>query len=287
MDPKLDSRPHLLGVTNGVVDLRTGELRERRPDDMVFHICNVEHDPSAPTHLMDTVVLSAMADDREMADYIQKLLGYAITCETNEEIFVIATGSGGNGKSMLMNILSEVLGKNLMSTMCSDLIVAHQVGNMDDEFATISGKRVCVFSDLRVGDRLKLDVVKILSGGDPIPSAANDTAPRCQFILTCNSPPEFDEVDISILDRIVIIPFYVTFLDLAPGKQPTLFRRQCDNDLNAKVKADKAGVFNWLVKGAVAWYATQDLKRNAPFKVKDLTRSYWEKETRAIMMFIK
>ena len=98
--------------------------------------------------------------------------------------------------------------------------------------------------------------------------------------------PELAEVDIAILERMIVLHFPVTFLDLDPGEQPTLYRRQRDNNLKDKIKADKTGVFNWLVKGAVAWYAAQDLKRNAPLKVKEFSRGYLEEQDR-LMMFIK
>jgi len=98
----LDSKPHLLGVKNGVVDLRTGELRARLPEDMIFTVIDVTFDPEASDALIRSTVLSAMADDVEMATYIQKLLGYGCTGEVCEEIFPVFTGSGRNCKGVLV-----------------------------------------------------------------------------------------------------------------------------------------------------------------------------------------
>ena len=42
-----DNDPFLLGVMNGVVDLRTGELREARREDRVTRQVPVKFDPSA------------------------------------------------------------------------------------------------------------------------------------------------------------------------------------------------------------------------------------------------
>ena len=36
----------------------------------------------------------------------------------------------------------------------------------------------------------------------------------------------------------------------------------------------------WFVDGAVAWYASKDLKRNAPEKVKAFSRRYFEEQDR-------
>ncbi len=43
---------------------------------------------------MDRVVLAAMADNLAMAEFLQKVLGYAITGYINEEMFVIFAGLG-------------------------------------------------------------------------------------------------------------------------------------------------------------------------------------------------
>jgi len=97
--------------------------------------------------------------------------------------------------------------------------------------------------------------------------------------------PIISEVDIAIIERLICIHFPVTFTDLEPGEKPTLYKRQRDNDLKDKLRADLPGVFNWLVQGSVKWYASQDLKKNAPKKVKDFGRSYLEEQDK-MKMFI-
>ncbi len=90
---KLDHHRHLLGVRNGVVDLRTGTLRARVPDDYIYKIVNVDYE-RADTSLMHDAVLASMVDDEAMVTFLQKLLGYTITGEVSEEIFIVFTGSG-------------------------------------------------------------------------------------------------------------------------------------------------------------------------------------------------
>lgn len=90
----LDSVRHLLGVKGGVIDLRTGVKRACVAGDMVYTQLDVEYDENADVAWIDDVVRSAMAGDDTMLRFVQKLLGYAITGEVSEEIFVIWTGSG-------------------------------------------------------------------------------------------------------------------------------------------------------------------------------------------------
>lgn len=69
-ESNFDRIPYLLGVKNGVIDLRTGELRERRREDNIFRMCPVVYDPDADTSFVDEMYLATMADDAEMRDYL-------------------------------------------------------------------------------------------------------------------------------------------------------------------------------------------------------------------------
>jgi hypothetical protein len=153
-DQRLDSKPHLLGVRNGVVDLRSGQLRARKPEDMIYAVLEVEYDPEASTALVEETVLSIMADDASMAAYLQKLLGYGITGEVCEEIFAVWTASGRNGKGLLMQGLMALLKTMYVELNCG-IIVARQVSNLDAERGKLLGARLAVFNELEAGERLK------------------------------------------------------------------------------------------------------------------------------------
>ena len=43
--------------------------------------------------------------------YLQKILGYSLTGETNAQSFFIFWGRGSNGKSLLLNLLDKILDK--------------------------------------------------------------------------------------------------------------------------------------------------------------------------------
>ncbi|PNH02251.1 putative helicase [Tetrabaena socialis] len=275
----LDSIPHLLGVQNGVVDLRTGELRQRRAADNLFAICPVHYDPDASSKIFHEVILAAMADDEEMARYLQKLLGYGITGEVCQEVFPVFTGSGRNCKGVITQTLSSLLG-SLYQEMEVGIITDRQVSNIGAERAKLLGARIALFNELRPKEKLKTNEVQLLSGGDGIPAKAlykdpMTLLPRHLCILSTNHMPELSEVIPAIMERLLCVPFQVTFTDL-DGAEPTLYRRQCDTTLKTRLKQNPAAVLKWFVEGAVAWYASPDLKKTAPLKVRDFSRRYFE-----------
>lgn len=277
---KLDTRKNLIGVKNGVIDLRTGHLRDAVPEDMICRDLNVEYDESADTTFIHNFIRDIMADDEEMVDYIQKLLGYAITGEINEEVFVFLTSSGRNGKSMLINSIEELMrDTGFFIQGNTGLIVDRRVSNIDAERAKLNGSRIVVFNELKPGDTLSLDDFKTLSGGDPIVAAAKYGAPFSILpshlpICITNHMPKLPIVDIATAERCIVIEFPVTFVEIAQGDAPSKFRRSRDNDLKRKISDRKVELLRFLVDGAMEWYAHGALKRDAPDKVKKFTKQY-------------
>jgi P4 family phage/plasmid primase-like protien len=286
---KLDSIPHLLGVREGVIDLRTGAFRKCRPEDMIFIRCAVDYDPCVETASFHRLVVDAMAGDEALADYLQKLLGYGITGETCEEIIAIWTGQGRNMKGLLINLLKAVLSKDekdgFMKPQHLALIAERPCANLEAEKAQLQGARIAQFNELKAGEKLKTSEVQLLTGGDPIPATKKFEnpmviEPRWLCIVSTNHMPEIDEVIPAIVERMIVIPFRVFFTDLAPGEQPTKFRRQRDNSLKTITEERKTQFLTWLVQGAVRWYREGGLKRDAPEVVKEYTRKYLQDQDR-------
>ena len=283
-EQELDKHAHLLGVANGVVDLRTGTLRARRPEDYIHRVIDTAYDPEADQSLIRATVLSAMADAPDMAEYLQHLLGYGITGETCEEVFAVFIGSGRNCKGVLTQALADVL-QTFYVSMNAGLVCDRQVSNLDAERGKLLGARVAVFDELRPGERLKTHEVQLLSGGDGIPARPlykdpMTIRPRHLNILSTNYMPELTEVIPAIVERLVCIPFPVTYADLLPGEEPSTFRRQKDETLKRRLSESKAGTLAWLVSGAVSWYASRGLRRGAPAAVQRTTREYVEEQDR-------
>ena len=279
-EQKLDSIPHLLGVRNGVIDLRTSKLRNREPEDMVFTVLDVDYDEKADDTVMAATVLSAMADDESMALFMQKLLGYGITGEVSEEVFPIFTGKGRNCKGVITQTIQKILGDHFYVEMNPGIICERQVANIDAERGKLLGARIAVFSELRPGEKLKTNEVQLLSGGDGIMATPKykdpmTIRPRHLCILATNHMPEINPVIVATMERLLCINFPVTYTNLLPGEQPTKFRRQADSGLKAYLDEHKDQVLAWLVRGSKLWYDNPHLKRDAPKKVIEASNKYF------------
>jgi putative DNA primase/helicase len=74
---ELDAKPWLLACRNGVVDLRTGELRDGLPNDWLFKACPHEFEGiDTPAPNWERALLEIFSNHFHVVEYLQRLLGY-------------------------------------------------------------------------------------------------------------------------------------------------------------------------------------------------------------------
>jgi len=252
---QLDSVTHLLGVKNGVVDLRTGKLRKGTPEDLIHGICPVEYDEGASPDVFHGIVLDAMGQDEAKARYLQKLLGYGITGDVSEEIFVVFTGQCNCYGKHVTRTLSRVLGP-LFCTMNPSVIGEDRRSkyqHIGSERAKIFGARIAHFNGFGLRERLKTKEVLEFTGTDGIIGAPKYRGeiviqPRHLSIISMEDVPVFTEADPALADRMVRVHFGVETTD--------------DVRIHEVLSQNGPSVLKWLVEGAVAWHASKDLKKS-------------------------
>eukprot|EP00798_Chlamydomonas_sp_ICE-L_P007213 gene7213-biopygen17029 len=163
-EQRLDSNRHLIGIKGrSVVDLRTGQKRQRVAKDMVHNELDVAYGGDHVTNEADAtgaewmhrIVEKIMGGDEDMARFLQRLLGYGITGEVREEVFPVWTGSGRNGKGLLTLALQQLLGAYYKEMNCAIISDSRACSNIDAERAKLIGARLAVFNELKNGEKLK------------------------------------------------------------------------------------------------------------------------------------
>ncbi len=97
-----DDDPMLLGVANGVLDLRTGKLLPTSPDVLVSKRCNVAYDPGATCPRFKQFLREVQLE-KEMCLFLLRFMGYCLTGDVSRQVFAFFHGHGANGKSVFMN----------------------------------------------------------------------------------------------------------------------------------------------------------------------------------------
>src|SRR5262249_9160108 len=114
-----DSDPLLLGASNGVVDLRTGEHRPSRRDDYIIKCVNADYDCNATCDTWKQFLHRVFDGDTELIAFIQRAIGYSLTGLTWEQCLFFLFGTGQNGKSTFTKFLEALFGPYALKSTSS------------------------------------------------------------------------------------------------------------------------------------------------------------------------
>lgn len=242
-----DKDPYVLGVANGVVNLRTGQLRDGLPEDRITRVSPVAFDANAPTDAWAKFVLDICADDAELAAYWQVVVGYSLTGLTSEQCFWILYGTGSNGKSTLLETLTKELLPEHSWTMAFPSNKSGSWTGALSEYqrAALVGRRLVVASETETAARLNTEFMKSLTGDETVNARHPygrpfEFRPEAKFFLAVNHKPEIHDESHGMWRRVRLVPFDRTF-----PPNPT-FAKQ--------LVANKAGILRWAVEGAVRYF---------------------------------
>lgn len=294
-DPRLavtsevwDRDPWLLAITNGVIDLKTGECRDGQAKDYIRTVAPTEWNGLYTECPRFTQFLNEIFDDRtenerlQLITFLQRLLGYAITGLTQEHLFPILFGEEGrNGKDTLLALLKSVLGP-IAGAISNDVFIAtdkwRSPGAATPHLVDLQGKRIVWGSETKQGDKLNISQVKHITGGGEISARANygnqyTYQPTHTLLLITNYKPHADARDQAFWERAILIEFRTRFVD--DPKAPN--ERKKDSNLIEKLKAEASGILAWLARGCLKW---QDQGLSKPESVIMATDKYRQSEDR-------
>jgi putative DNA primase/helicase len=260
---ELDADPMLLNTKSGTIDLRTGELREHRREDLITKLAPVEYDPGAEAPAWGAF-LERVLPDEELRGFVRRAAGYSASGDTSEQCLFINHGVGANGKSTFHEAAAAALGDYAMRAP-TDMLLARRSGAVPNDVARLKGARFVTAAETEDGRRLAESLVKDLTGQDTITARFMraeffDFKPTHKLHLSTNHKPEIRGTDAAIWRRIRLVPWTVT---IPPAEQ--------DKKLSEKLRGELAGVLAWIVRGCVEW-RHEGLK--APDAVRKATGAY-------------
>jgi len=271
---RLDTDSWLFNVENGTVDLRTGQLREHRREDLITKLCPFPYDPEADCPTWKKSFLEMMQDDQSLVDYVQVLLGYTVTASRREEMFVLMHGGGQNGKSKCVELWRDVIGDDY-TVQVETKVLLHKEhgGDHPTGKASLLGKRLAVASEPGATARLAEDILKEISGGEKISARRMhedfwDFTPTHTIWITTNHRPQIRGTDHGIWRRVIFIPFDVSF------------KGRADNTLPEKWRAEAAGILAWILDGARAYLEVPNALSIIPERADAAKQDYREEQDR-------
>jgi putative DNA primase/helicase len=261
-----DSDPFLLGVQNGVINLKTGKLREGRPEDRITLRASVPYDPSAKCPRFEQFLREVFRDDRELIGFVQRAIGYSLTGAVTEQCLFLCYGEGANGKSKLLEAIRHVIGGLAHNLPFSAFELAGR-STIPNDLAGLVSKRFVTSAETNENVRFNEARLKALSGGDTLTARFLygeffSFEPTAKFWLAFNHKPRVTDDSHGFWRRIRLVPFMAKF----EGSQD-------DKGLPDKLKAEARGILNWAVQGCLSW---QSEGLGEPSAVNAATKAYRE-----------
>jgi len=255
-----NSNAFLLPVKNGVLDLKTGKLRDGKPKDFFRTFAPVKwkgiNEPCPRFEKFLEEIFENKPNRKEIIDTLQRLFGYGITGLSTEHIFPIFIGEGGrNGKDTLFETLGYVLG-DFASTADRDCLIEgrRDVGSATPYLRELESKRIVWVSETKKGSRLNTSQVKYITGGGKIKARRlNENLvefePTHLMCLLTNDKPHVTAEDNAIWERIMLISFDLSFVD----NPVEASQRKKDPHLKEVLRKEASGILAWLVRGCLDW----------------------------------
>jgi putative DNA primase/helicase len=275
-----DADPWLFACANGVVDLKTGELLEGRAEQNITRASEVEWqgiDYAAPS--WEKFLNEIFRDNRELIEYMQRVLGYGISGLTVEHIVPVLWGeTGRNGKGTLVETVLRIMGDYadpIESEMLLDSGRAKSSAGPSPDIMDLKGLRIAFASETDQHRRFSTARVKWLSGGDtlkgrwPHDKQPVSFQPSHLLMLMTNNKPHAPSDDAAFWERIHLIPFELSFIKNREIQGEN--ERPADIYLKEKLLEESAGILAWLVRGAIAW---QQRGIDPPFLVLEASAEY-------------
>jgi P4 family phage/plasmid primase-like protien len=264
-----DSDPLLLGVSNGVVDLRTGTFRQARKEDYLIKQAGTGYDPTAICPRWEKFVSRILCENADLVSFVQRAVGYTLTGLIDEQVLFFLYGTGQNGKSTFVECLQQLLGSYMIKTTTALYTIDRHGKEPETEIARLVGKRLVTGSETEEGAKLAESRVKDITGGDTLTGrelycAAFNFKPTHKLWIYGNHRPDVRGNDLGIWRRMRLLPFEVQIPE-----------QERDSELLKKLLQEMPGILNWAIKGCLEW---QKDGLGTPKIVTDATTDYREEE---------
>ncbi|WP_329295531.1 DNA primase family protein [Streptomyces sp. NBC_01455] len=276
LDPDvLDGDVYALCTPTGVVDLKSGELRKPNPLTDMHSRATTVGPQKMPIPRWDSFLRDTFGGDEkglETTRFLHLLLGYSVTGDVGAQVLPFLYGSGANGKSVLLDVMMQVLGDYANAAPPGFLMEKGKFTEHSTELTELHGRRIVVCSELKPNDKFNEARVKLLTGGDAITARRMRQnfftfTPTHKLWLLGNHRPEVGTGGYAFWRRMRLIPF--------ERKVPD--ERKIDNLAAELVRDEGPGILQWLIEGAQLYLSSRD-PLNGPSSVRLATEAYEKTE---------
>jgi P4 family phage/plasmid primase-like protien len=228
---ELNNHDGLINVSNGMIDLKTGELKPHSPHYLSLHQIPISYDPKATAPDLDAFVAAILPEDAIPVfwEYVGSALLQRIYWP---KAFMALVGPGNTGKSKLLEWVYTFYGAMQNCTAIDLQTLA------DNRFAmaNLFGRIANIFSDLNEAEAKNTGQIKALTGDDVVAGEKKGKdhfffKNTARLFFSANHFPSVRAPDGPFFDRAIIVPCVKKFTSGKAGA------RTADKDIIAKLSS--------------------------------------------------
>lgn len=229
-----DFKDEWLAVDNGLVDTKTLAVIGFSPDTVTRIKLNVAHDPEAQCPKWTKFIEECESDPV----LLQEAGGYSLLPGYPWQKAIMLLGGGGQGKSVFLRVLGEIMGMENVSAASLQTLVDNRFGtnslygklaNMAGDIPDMALSNTAIFKALTGDDRIRAE-----EKGQPAYEFWN----RAKLLFSANALPPTKDKSGGYFRRWILADFN---RKMVTDPNPRL---------TAELLAEKSGIFNWMLEGA-------------------------------------
>jgi P4 family phage/plasmid primase-like protien len=282
---------NLIPVENGILNIMTLELSDFTPDNIFFNKLPILYDPEARCPAILDFFTSTL-DDVENINLTQEFFGYCLWKTNRYKKAFLLSGNGDNGKSVYIDILEEMIGKENISN-----IGLQELDNDKFSASEIFGKMINSNADIGKGAITETTQFKKLVAGDEVQASRKFLTPvkfrnYAKFIFAANNIPDTDDESDGFFTRWCIIDFPYKFLknneysrlsqkDLATGVY-----KVANPDIKDTLftPGELSGLLNWSILGL---HRLRENKKFSQSASNAKVKKYWMRKSSSMYSFVE
>ena len=228
-----------INFRNGTLDLKSGMLCKHNWADYFRYVLPYDYDKDA-TYPLFTRYLNEVMPEKEAQCVLAEYVGWLFVPGLKLEKVLFLYGSGCNGKSVFIDIIEALLGKeNISHESLSDLCGEYGANSRSN----LAGKILNTCSDV-APNAFSGDLFKRIASQEPISAKilykdVTTLTNYAKMIFCLNELPKTNDISNGFYRRFLIAPFNVQI----PKNRinPNLAKEIISNEL--------PGIMNWVLEG--------------------------------------
>ena len=279
IEKKIDQNNNLIVFQNKLFDFEHNIYRSiEKTDYCVNHIIydapeekNIEIRKELNNILLD------IFDNEEIKNYFLDTVAFSLF--TNEfEKFYLWSGTGGNGKGMLMNLISSALNTYFLIPS-SDFLTSNYKSETNSSLSKCEFKKLVMVSEPKGDDKgdikFNLEFIKSVTGRDEITcrdlyQSSKTYAPKFTLFAQCNNKPSLETVDNAIKRRFEVLDFPFSFVE------NPIHKNEKQRDTSCKAKLEKKEYYSQFLGLLIDHVRNKFNERKIfiPDQIKNNTKDY-------------